>query len=311
VPRLYQLRKRLIAWLEKQKIDLLIGIDAPDFNLGLETYFKKKSVPTVHYVSPSVWAWRPWRVEKIKKACDQLLVLFPFEVEFYKEHGLDAYFVGHPLVDQIPENLDKLLLRKQLGLLPDAKIIAVLPGSRASEWTMLGLTFVFALKRLAKKIQEPLHFAIPVVSDIQRQYLLQIFIRHWPEALNHNQVHFYASNSHHVMAAADAVLLASGTAALECALLQKPMVVGYRLKQLNRVLAKLLVKIPYVSLPNILLNQSFVPELLNQNCQPKQLALALSQVLNSDYMADRYSYFQQIRTLLKADSTALVKALPL
>ena len=221
LPRLRELlkmRKELVQGWQNNPPDLFIGIDAPDFNLKLEALLHQKKIPTVHYVSPSVWAWRENRVQKIKGNIDLMLTLFPFEVDFYKRHNIPAKFVGHPLADEIPLHSDKQTVRKKLGLSPTAHILAVLPGSRTGEIKRLAPDFLQGLKQLQQKYPD-WQFVIPFInSDIQQQFesLKQIFAPEVP-------IVFIAGQSRTVMAAADQILMASGTAVLEGMLINRPM----------------------------------------------------------------------------------------
>jgi len=249
--------------------DVFIGIDAPDFNLGLEQVLRKSGIPTVHYVSPSVWAWRRYRVKKIAQACDIMLTLLPFEADFYTQHHVPVKFVGHPLADQIPWQVDKQQIRQQLQLPIDKTYIALLPGSRVQEVEKLLLPFLQTAVWLTQQRQD-LHFLLPAANETLQQLISQQLAQfpQLPLTMFHGQ-------SHEAMAAADVVLMASGTATLEAMLLKRPMVVAYRVAELTYQLAKRLVYVRYVSLPNLLANAPLVPEFLQHQVIPKLLGEAV------------------------------------
>lgn len=247
--------------------DVFIGIDAPDFNLGLEYSLKQAGIPTVHYVSPSVWAWRQYRLPKIARSCDLMLTLFPFEAEYYQQHQIPVKFVGHPLADEIPLEVDKNSARQHLHL-EDKTWIALLPGSRMQEVEKLGTLFLQTAQWLAER-EKHLHFIVPLAnSRIRTLFLQQLHDFDLP-------LHLVDGQSREVMAAADAVLMASGTATLEAMLLKKPMVVAYRLAPVTYWLAKKLVKIPHIALPNLLAKRVVVPEFIQHEATPENLGKAL------------------------------------
>ncbi|MEH6813214.1 MAG: lipid-A-disaccharide synthase, partial [Motiliproteus sp.] len=243
-----QLRDR---WLANPP-DILIGIDAPDFNLSLERQLKEQGIATCHYVSPSVWAWREGRVKKIARSTDLMLCLLPFEKAFYDRHKVDARFIGHPLADEIPLETDTATARQQLGLDLDDTWVAMLPGSRGGEVERLAPLFLKAARWLLQR-QPQLNFLIPAANDERYQQL--------KEMLDGQQlpVQLVMGQSRTVMQASDAVLMASGTASLEGMLLKKPMVVAYRLAPLTYAIASRMLKIAYMSLPNLLANEPLVP----------------------------------------------------
>src|SRR5690606_31268342 len=236
LPRLLRLRRELreraLAW----RPDVVIGIDAPDFNLAVERWFRERGIPTVHYVSPSVWAWREKRAEKIGASADRVLCLFPMEPPIYARHGVDARFVGHPMADAIPLHPDRAAARARLGLPADAPVLAVLPGSRLGEINRLGGIFLHAAWQASEAIPA-LHVAIPAAGDAARG-LLQEQLKRSP--IRSAQTHLYDGQARDVLAAADVGLLASGTATLETMLSKPPMVVGYRAAPLPYRLVKAL-----------------------------------------------------------------------
>ncbi|SDK72989.1 lipid-A-disaccharide synthase [Pseudomonas delhiensis] len=288
-------RKDLIRTLILARPDVFIGIDAPDFNLGLELQLRRAGIRTVHYVSPSVWAWRQKRVLKIKQACDLMLALFPFEAKFYEEHGVPVRFVGHPLANTIPLEADRAAARAQLGLPADAQVVALLPGSRGGEVGKLGALFLDTAERLLQ--QRPgLRFVLPCASPERRAQLEQMLQgRQLPLQLLDGQ-------SHEALAACDAVLIASGTATLEALLYKRPMVVAYKVAPLTYRILKRLVKSPYVSLPNLLAGRLLAPELIQDAATPEALAQHLLPLLD-DGSAQTES-FDAIHRALRQDASA-------
>ena len=263
----------LAEYFLQQPPDVFIGIDAPDFNISLEYKLKKAGIPTVHYVSPSVWAWREYRLAKIARACDLMLTLFPFEADYYHKHNIPVCFVGHPLADAIPLHTDQKVARKKLGLNTNGKLIALLPGSRFNEVTQLTNAFLKTANCLLKQ-QPDLAFIVPLANPKIKQY----FVEQIPNEL---PIHLLDGQSHEIIAAADVVLTASGTATLEAMLLKRPMVVAYRMANLTYWLAKFLVHIPYISLPNLLANKLLVPEFIQNQVIPDNLAPAILDWLNN------------------------------
>jgi len=273
LPELLARRRRLIRTLISAQPDVFIGIDAPDFNLGLELRLRRAGIKTVHYVSPSVWAWRQKRVLKIRKACDLVLCLFPFEARFYEEHGVPVRFVGHPLADQIPLQADRTAARLALNLPLNTPLVALLPGSRGGEVARLGALFLDAAERL-RALRPCLHFVLPCASAERRVQLEQMLAgRNLPLTL-------LDGRSHEALAACDAVLIASGTATLEALLYKRPMVVAYQVAPLTHWLLQRLVVSPFFSLPNLLARRLLVPELLQQAATAPALAQVLAPLLD-------------------------------
>jgi lipid-A-disaccharide synthase len=274
-----ELRRRLIA----APPDLFIGIDAPDFNLDLETALRARGIPTVHYVSPSIWAWRGERVNKMKRAADKVLALFPFEPPIYEKAGVPAAFVGHPLADQLPELPDRDAAREQLRLPYDANVVALLPGSRQSEVRAMAELMIAAAKLMRNQAAK-LHFLVPLVSRQTRLIFEGALYRQRAEDL---PLTILFGHAHDAMTAADVVLVASGTATLEAALLKRPMVITYRMPAASAWIMKRKAYLPYVGLPNILAGEFIVPELLQDDATPENLAQAVVNLMNDKLVRER------------------------
>ncbi len=293
--RLLHIRADLTRRFTELQPDVFVGIDAPDFNITLEGRLKKQGIRTIHYVSPSVWAWRQKRVFKIGAATDLVLAFLPFEKAFYDRFNVPCRFIGHTMADAMPLDPDKNAARATLGLSPDVKCLALLPGSRGAEVEMLSADFLRTAQLLRRRFPD-LEIVVPLVNAKRREQFEQIKADIAPE-LN---VHLLDGMGREAMIASDAALLASGTAALECMLAKCPMVVGYRMKPFTYWLAKRLVKTDYVSLPNLLAGRELVKELLQEECEPVALAAALEPLLEdgaqSHQMHDTFrALHEQIR----------------
>ena len=286
-------RKLLIQTLIAEKPDVFIGIDAPDFTLNIELKLRQAGIKTVHYVSPSVWAWRQKRVLKIREGCDLMLTLFPFEARFYEEKGVPVKFVGHSLADAIPLEADRAAARAELGL-PEGPLVALMPGSRGGEVGRLGALFLDAAQRL-RAMRPGVRFIMPCASPERRVQLEQLLAnRDLPLTLLDGQ-------SHKALAACDAVLIASGTATLEALLYKRPMVVAYRLAPLTFWILKRMVKSPYISLPNLLAQRLLVPELLQDDATADALAQTLSPLIEGGEEQTRG--FDEIHRTLRRDAS--------
>jgi len=295
LPRLLKLRKRLVERWTASPPDVFVGIDAPDFNLGLEKKLRAAGIRTVHYVSPSIWAWRAGRIKTVKAAADKVLCILPFEEALYEGVGVDAAFVGHPKADSIPVDPDMPAARTALGLEAD-EIVAVLPGSRASEIAMLGEILVASAALIAKE-RSSIQFVTPVATPALKQAIeAQIAAAGLTE-----QFVLLDGDSERAMIAADVVLLASGTAALESALLTKPTVAAYRLGRISYAIVNglNLLKLTYFTLPNLLTETPLVPEFMQANARPTDIAKAVVELLDNPErrrsIADR---FARLRTEL-------------
>ncbi len=283
--KLFAVRDGLVEKWTKNPVDIFIGIDAPDFNLRLSKSIKQKNLPikTVQYVSPSVWAWRQSRVYGIKASIDLVLCLFPFEKAFYKKYDVNAAFVGHPLASQLPLENPIKIAKQDLGLNPEQKYIALLPGSRRGEVERLCPLVLDAAKLIIQK-HSNYEFLIPAINDARKQQISHL-LDTYPDDLK-AKIHVLENNDTEskigrmVMNASDIIALASGTATLEAMLLHRPMVTFYKLNWLTYVIAKLLVKIPYYSLPNIIAGKKVISELIQSDATPENLALEIEKLMN-------------------------------
>ena len=280
LPRLLKIRRSIIEQLSALKPDIFIGIDAPDFNLDVELKLKQRGIKTIHYVSPSVWAWRQKRVYKIAAATNLVLAFLPFEKAFYDRFNVPCRFIGHTMADAIPLKPNRDDACQLLNLDPAQRYVAMLVGSRGSEVEFLSEPFLQTAQLLHQRYPD-VKFLVPLINQKRRQQFEQIKQRVAPEL----DMILLDGNARAAMITAEATLLASGTAALEAMLCKSPMVVGYRMKPFTYFLAKRLVKTKYVSLPNLLADEMLVPELIQEDCNPTNLAEKLSQYLSEDKSA--------------------------
>ncbi len=271
VAGLLRIRKQLRERLLQERPGVFIGVDAPDFNLGLEAALKAQGIPTVHFVCPSIWAWRADRIEKIRRAADHVLCIFPFEPALLAQHGIGATYVGHPLANVVPMQPDRAAARAELRLAPDARVVAILPGSRKSEVEYLALRFFQAAVRM-QKAYPAMQFVVPAVPTLRARIEALA-----AEAGMAGRIQIVAGQSHTVLAACDATLIASGTATLEAALFKRPMVIAYNMHWLSWKLMQRKQLQPWVGLPNILSGEFVVPELLQDKASPQALADAMLQ----------------------------------
>lgn len=293
-----KIRRFLVKHWLKNPPDVFIGIDAPDFNLGLEEKLKTAGIKTVHYVSPSVWMWRQKRVFKIARAVDLMLTLFPFEAQFYKDHNVPVACVGHHLADKIPLTTSNVMARETLGLKQELPVVCLMPGSRAGEVSKLGQLFLASAKLMLE--QDPsLQFIIPT-ANAERKAQIEQIIATQEEPI---KVTVVAGQSQLCMAAADVVLLASGTATLEGMLIKRPMVVSYVINSLTFWIVKRMVSRQWVSLPNLLANKELIPELLQQDATPEKLASAVLSYLQNPAKAEELTQaFTDIHLQIKRDA---------
>nr|WP_175041553.1 lipid-A-disaccharide synthase [Duganella vulcania] len=262
-----QLRDQLLA----ERPAAFIGADYPGFNLGLEEQLKAAGIPTIHYIGPQIWAWRGGRIKKIIRAVSHMLVVFPFEEEIYRQAGVPVSYVGHPLAELIPMTPDVAGARRALGMPEDANVVAIMPGSRMSEIKYNTVAFITAA-RLLKQRDRTLRFVAPMAGERQRKYFLELVAQ---AGLQDVEVQLLDGQSHTAIAAADAVLVASGTASLEVALFKKPMVIAYRMAELEWQILRHFNYQPWIGMPNILAREFLVPELLQNAANPAALAEAM------------------------------------
>jgi len=301
LPRYFELRrihKNLQKHFLKNPPDIFIGVDAPAFNISLEKKLRQAGIKTVQYVSPTVWAWRPKRAFAVEKAADLVLSIFPFEEDFYKDFSVKVKFVGHPLADAIPMETDKLAARQQLGLPELGGIITLMPGSRQSEIKYLAEDFIKTAQYCLQQ-RANLRFVIPTANQARKKQFLMILEQVAPDL----PIIILEGCSREAITAADAVLLASGTATLETLLLKRPMVVAYRLSPISYRLFKPLIKIPYIAQPNILAGKKIVPEFVQNNVVPEKMAKALLGFLdNPEETKSLVDEFTKIHLQLRQDA---------
>lgn len=298
LPKLLRLRKNLLQKLLAEQPDVVIGIDAPDFNLGLEKKCKQAGLRTIHFVSPSIWAWRESRAKKIGQSCDLVLCLFPMEPALYARYGVNAQFVGHPLADMIDLHPNQSLARAQLHL-SEHKTLAILPGSRQSEINRMLPTFIQATQQL-QKTDANLHVLIPAANDNCHALITQHLAN---QPLQNTQLIYHQAQT--AMIASDVVLLTSGTATLEAMLCKRPMVVAYKNSKLTIFIIRLfnLIKIKTFSLPNILSGKVLVAELIQEQCTAENVALAIQEILSENYdQANLQNQFLDIHLSLKRNA---------
>ena len=301
LPELSSIRRDLRQHFLKAPPDIFIGIDAPDFNLSLERNLKRAGIRTLHYVSPSVWAWRQYRVRKIAASVDCMLTLFPFEERFYREKNVPARFVGHPLADLIADDIDPLQAREHLGIQHQGPLVALLPGSRLGEVRRLAGDFLRAASWCHER-RSDIRFVVPLANDACRTVFEEVLAavnKRLPVTLLNGQ-------GLEAMAAANAVMLASGTATLECLLLKRPMVMAYRLSPLTYQLARLLVNTPYYSLPNLLADQPLVKEFIQGDISPEALGGEILSLIEDPSRTQQLtSVFTKIHNELRQDASRI------
>jgi lipid-A-disaccharide synthase len=301
LPELLRIRRDIIDHFIADPPDVFIGIDSPDFNLGVEKKLRAAGIKTVHYVSPSVWAWRQRRIHKIAKAVNLVLTLFPFEADFYQQHQVPVCFVGHPLADMIPLQPQRPQAREQLGIPAGVKVVALLPGSRIGEVSRLGPEFLQAAVLLAQQRPDT-WFVLPCATPACRQVLEQEAA--FAELKKNGNLLALDGQSRQAMQAADAVLIASGTATLEAMLFKLPMLVCYRMAPLSYAIISRLLKVPYFSLPNLLAGEKLVEELVQEQVHAPALAAKLTELLDAGEQSALHARYLAIHQTLKRDASA-------
>ena len=296
LPGLLKLRRDIVKHFLGHLPRVFVGIDAPDFNFGVEERLKAAGIPTVHFVSPSIWAWRGGRINKIRRAVSHILALFPFETPIYEKAGIPVTYVGHPLADILPMTPDRAATREMLGLPAGAPIFALLPGSRQGELRLLADTFIETAKRVAEALPNA-RFLVPLATRETRLMFEEALYRC---QAGHLPLTLLFGHAHDAMIAADGVLVASGTATLEAALLKRPMVIAYKLAPLSHFLMKRMAYLPYVGLPNVLAGRFVVPEFIQNEATPEKLAEALlAQFADKDGQAALTEVFEAMHLELK------------
>ena len=310
LPKLLRVRREFKRRLLADPPDLFIGIDAPDFNIDLELALRAAGITTVQYVSPSIWGWRGERIHKIKRAVSKILALFPFEPAIYERAGVPVAYVGHPLADDFPDHPDRPAAREQMRISPKQTVVALLPGSRQSEVREMGELFIATARLVAEQIPNA-HFLVPLVSRETRNIFEEAIYLQQAEAL---PITILFGHAHMAMTAADAILVASGTATLEAALLKRPMVISYKMPRLSAWIMRRKAHLPYAGLPNILAGEFVVPELLQEDATAENLAQALCNQLQDKEVSKRLEHrFLDIHRSLRQDTAnrAVEAILPL
>lgn len=297
---LLRIRRDLTRYFLDWRPDVVIGVDAPDFNLGLERRLRREGIRTVHLVSPTVWAWRAGRVKTIRRSVDLMLSIFPFEEAFLREHGVPVRYVGHPLADEIPLDSDVATARAALGLPPDGQVLALLPGSRVSEMKLLARPFLQTARWCLER-HPGLRFVVPLITPTLRGIFSEILQEEAPDL----PVSLVEGRSREVIAAADCVLTASGTATLETLLINRPMVVGYRMSGITYRLVKdlRLVKVPYAAMANLLLGRELAPEYIQDRCRADLMGPAVLGFLeNPERVREVQSAYREIQHGLRRNA---------
>ena len=299
LPELLKIRRRLREQLLAERPDVFIGVDAPDFNLGLEAGLKKAGIPTVHYVSPSVWAWRPERIQKIGRAVNHVLCLFPMEPPLYRQAGVPVTYVGHPLASEIPLEPDKEAMRDQLGLPQGVPVFTLMPGSRRSELEYMAPIYLDTARLLLREYPDA-QFLVPLATRATMDQFEQMLYRFKARDLPIRRLFGHAQMA---TIASDVVLVTSGTATLEVALTKRPMVISYKLSAFTYRLVKRKIRLPYVGLPNILCGRFVVPELLQKQATPQKLAEEMQRLYtDSAARIEMEKAFTELHLALKQDT---------
>ena len=300
LPKLICIRSSLIRRILRYQPDLVVGIDAPDFNLFLERSVRKSGVPVVHLVSPSIWAWRYERIHKIRESVDRMLVLFPFEEEIYKREGIPVSYVGHPLADQIELVVDRFRYRNELGFTVNQKLVALLPGSRRSELKQ-HLDLMLDAAELIKSKYPDVRFAIPLINEDTVAFSRGYMSQRRKDLID--EIQFVSANTQNVLKAADLAIIASGTATLEALLCECPMVVTYKVSQLTAWLMRRRARTTFVSLPNIIANEHLVDEFIQERARSHMLADAVISLFGQpEKLAGMRARFREIKKTLRVGS---------
>lgn len=300
LPAILKVKKELLAHFEKYPPDVFVGVDAPDFNLRVEKALKARGIPTVHYVSPTVWAWRENRIHKIKAAVNRVLGLFPFEQAVYDKYNVPYTFVGHTMADTVALMPDKAEARASLSLDESKPVLAVLPGSRRGEVATLTPVFLDTMRLVRKQLPD-CQFVIPAANEYRLAEIENFLSTHCDRLLPRDAITLLAGQSREAMIASDTILLASGTATLEAMLCKRPMVTAYKLAPMTYRMMQWLYKAPYFALPNLLANKRLIPELLQDDVNPETLCKHVMHYFTSDN-TDLIKVFTEIHSTLKCDA---------
>lgn len=294
LPELLHIRKAVKKHCLEQQVDVFIGIDAPDFTLNIERYLRQRGIKAVHYVAPTVWAWRQGRIKGIKRSVDLMLTIFPFEAAFYQEHQVRVRFVGHPMADKVAMDIDTAAAKRKLDIDPERHVVTLMPGSRSSEIILMGELFLQVAERM--QARDPnCFFLLPAASDARYRQ-----IREMLASFRGLDIRLLQGQSQQALAAADAVLLSSGTGTLETMLYKKPMVVVYKLSPLSYCILSRLIKVPYIALPNLLADQPLVPECIQDDANVENLLATLDNTLNDSRLrAQQKNEFSRLHESLR------------
>jgi lipid-A-disaccharide synthase len=296
---LLAIRRELVRRIHAERPQLFIGVDAPDFNLGVELRLKRAGITTAHFVGPTVWAWRPGRIKKIRRAVSHMLVLFPFEPPIYEQAGIPVTYTGHPLADEIPEAVDRAALREQLRLPGNVPVIALLPGSRQSEIEHMAPLFIAAARLILERLPDA-RFLVPLVTRESRERFEEAV---WKAEARDLPLAMLFGHAQDAIGACDVALAASGTVTLEAALLRRPMVIAYRVSPVTAAIVRRLVRIPYAGLPNILNGDWLVPELLQDEATPENAAQAVVNLVRDPVLRERLdARFAALHDTLRRDA---------
>lgn len=298
IPKILKIRHKIIKYFINTKIDIFIGVDIPDFNLFIEKKLKKKKIKTVHYVSPSIWAWRKKRIIKMKKSLDLILILFPFEKKIYNHYKINYKFVGHHTADVIPLVPKKENAKKQLKIKKNTKCITILPGSRLSEIKNLSKIFLLSIKKTIKNIKK-----IKVLVLINNKECKKKFIKIYKKTTPKLPIKILNGKKKTALIASDVVLTKSGTITLECMLAKCPMIVGYKINKATYFLLKFFLKTPFISLPNILANKNIVKEFIQEHCEPKKISKSLKSLLMNKKNKKLYKIYLKIHKSIRCNAS--------
>ncbi len=298
LPGIIKIRQQLLDRLVSDRPEIFVGIDVPDFNLGLEKRLTQRAITCIHYVSPTIWAWRGYRINTIKKAVAHMLVLFPFETGIYQSHNVPVTFVGHPIADEVDGVADQSTCRKRYNLDDDCEVIALLPGSRTSEIQRHAALFIQTAEHLALSYPDT-KFLISAINHNVHEFINQLL----EKCSSNLKIQVITKNVRQVISASDLVLAASGTVTLETALMEKPLVVAYKVSKISELMVRLFSNVSFYAMPNFLLDKPIIPEFVQQRANVENLSGALAKFLSDElYKHETIRKFKEIKSKLKVDS---------